>query len=49
MAVWEAGALRFVAGGNLFKHAPVLGERLAADELGELRPEARLGTSTAAG
>jgi sarcosine oxidase len=49
LAVWEAGALRFVAGNNLFKHAPVLGRRLAADELGELLPEARLGTSTAAG
>ena len=43
MAVWEAGALRFVAGGNLFKHAPVLGRRLAADDIGELRPELRLG------
>lgn len=45
MAVWEAGALRFVAGNNLFKHAPALGWRLAADELGELRPEVRLGTA----
>ncbi len=49
VAVWEAGALRFVAGHNLFKHAPALGHRLAADELGALRPEARLGTSTTAG
>ena len=49
IAVWEAGALVFVAGNNLFKHAPALGHRLAADELGELRPEVRLGTSTAAG
>lgn len=49
IAVWEAGALRFAAGNNLFKHAPALGHRLAADELGELRPEAQLGTSTAAG
>jgi sarcosine oxidase len=45
MAVWEAGALRFVAGNNLFKHAPALGWRLAADELGELRPERQLGTA----
>jgi sarcosine oxidase len=44
-AVWEAGALRFVAGSNLFKHAPSIGHRLAADELGELTPEARLGTN----
>jgi sarcosine oxidase len=42
-AVWKAGALRFMAGHNLFKHAPSLGHRLAADELGELRPEERLG------
>jgi glycine/D-amino acid oxidase-like deaminating enzyme len=45
MAVWEAGALRFVAGNNLFKHAPALGWRLAADELDELRPERQLGTA----
>ena len=51
MAVWEAGALQFVAGNNLFKHAPALGHRLATGALDELRPEARLGagTSTAAG
>jgi sarcosine oxidase len=43
-AVWEHGAVRFVAGNNLFKHAPALGRALAADELrAELRPEARLG------
>jgi sarcosine oxidase len=55
MAVWEAGRALFVAGGNLFKHAPVLGGALASAALGEgvpdrLRPEAELGrTSTAAG
>ena len=49
IAVWEAGALSFVAGNNLFKHAPAVGLRLAAGELGELRANARLGTSTAAG
>jgi sarcosine oxidase len=37
-AAWEAGALTFVAGNNLFKHAPALGQRLAAGELGDLRP-----------
>jgi sarcosine oxidase len=37
-AVWEAGAALFVAGNNLFKHAPALGRRLAAFELDELRP-----------
>jgi len=48
LAVWEAGGVLLVAGGNLFKHAPALGRRLAAAALGEglaedLRPEARLG------
>jgi glycine/D-amino acid oxidase-like deaminating enzyme len=42
-AVWESGALRFLAGGNLFKHAPALGRRLAADELDGLRPGEKLG------
>ena len=42
-AVWETGVLRFIAGSNLFKHAPALGHRLAADELAELRPDERLG------
>ena len=44
-AVWEDGAVRFVAGNNLFKHAPVLGRALADGELrDELRPGARLGS-----
>jgi sarcosine oxidase len=42
-AVWEQGALRFLAGGNRFKHAPSIGRRLAADELGELSPDVELG------
>jgi sarcosine oxidase len=50
LAVWEAGALLFVAGNNLFKHAPALGRELARAALAEgrrdaLRPEARLGAS----
>jgi sarcosine oxidase len=55
VAVWEADRALFVAGGNLFKHAPWLGRALAAAALGdgllaELEPGARLGrTSTAAG
>jgi sarcosine oxidase len=55
VAVWEAGRVLFVAGGNLFKHAPWLGGAVAGAALGdglraELRPEALLGrTSTAAG
>jgi sarcosine oxidase len=43
LAVWEMGAVQFVAGNNLFKHAPALAHRLAADELDDLRPRARLG------
>lgn len=51
VAVWEAGRTVFLAGGNLFKHAPVLGRALAAEALrDELRPQSQLGrTSTAAG
>ena len=44
IAVWEAGAARFIAGSNMFKHAPLLGRALAAGDLrDELRPEAQLG------
>jgi sarcosine oxidase len=47
IAVWEAGAARFIVGNNMFKHAPVLGRALAADALrDELRPEAQLGRVT---
>jgi sarcosine oxidase len=47
IAVWEAGAARFIAGNNMFKHAPVLGRALAADALrDELRPQAQLGQAT---
>jgi sarcosine oxidase len=50
IAVWRADHALFVAGNNMFKHAPVLGRALAAAALGdelrdELRPEARLGAS----
>ncbi|MGH9263163.1 MAG: NAD(P)/FAD-dependent oxidoreductase [Acidimicrobiales bacterium] len=50
LAVWEADSMFFVAGHNLFKQAPALGDVLAraatGDRLpGELRPEARLGQS----
>ena len=38
IAVWEAGALRFVAGNNLFKHAPALGHRARRRRARELRP-----------
>jgi sarcosine oxidase len=48
-AVWSLGGAHFFAGMNLFKHAPSLGEALAATALGEapafdLSPAARLGT-----
>ncbi|OUZ07852.1 amino acid oxidase [Aeromicrobium sp. PE09-221] len=48
VAVWTAGDIAFLAGHNLFKHAPALGRELAATVLdGEvpelLRPEARFG------
>jgi sarcosine oxidase len=54
VAVWQAGhggpagQVLFVAGNNLFKHAPALGRALARAAVGEelaadLRPEARLG------
>jgi sarcosine oxidase len=48
IAAWDAGCARFVAGGNLFKHAPWLGRALAADALRrELSPEAQLGRTAA--
>ena len=48
VAVWERGGIWFVAGHNLFKHAPALGRDLAQAAAGgglpdELRPEATLG------
>ena len=48
LAVWEADSMFFVAGHNLFKQAPALGDALAQAAIGgelppELRPEARLG------
>jgi len=48
VAVWEADRLLFVAGHNLYKHAPALGEALADRALGadlhpDLAPAARLG------
>jgi sarcosine oxidase len=48
VGVWEAGPVLLLAGNNLFKHAPALGEALAAAALGgplreDLRPAARLG------
>ena len=39
IAVWEAGGLLIIAGGNMFKHAPLLGRRLARAALGDGVPE----------
>ena len=48
IGVWEADKILFLAGGNLFKHAPALGRALAEATLedrldDQLRPAARLG------
>jgi sarcosine oxidase len=48
IAVWEAEGLLILAGGNMFKHAPLLGRRLARAVLGDgvpesLHPQANLG------
>jgi sarcosine oxidase len=48
IGVWEAGRVHFVAGDNLFKHAPAIGRALADAALegrleDDLRPSARLG------
>jgi glycine/D-amino acid oxidase-like deaminating enzyme len=47
-ALWTVGGAHFLAGQNLFKHAPGIGEALAATALGEpaaidLSPDSRLG------
>jgi sarcosine oxidase len=42
-AVWRTGKVAFLAGANLFKFAPLVGELLADDDLEELSPEQRLG------
>jgi len=51
VGVWEAESILFLAGNNLFKHAPALGEALAEAALcgalrEELRPAARLGAAS---
>jgi sarcosine oxidase len=43
-AVWRAGNVAFLAGANLFKFAPLVGELLADDDFDELSPEQRLGS-----
>jgi sarcosine oxidase len=51
-AVWEAGPVLFLAGNRMFKHAPLIGRRLAdavldGEPAADLRPEARLGAGRA--
>jgi sarcosine oxidase len=45
IAAWQVEGLTFLAGNNLFKHAPALGEALAHDggPPDDLHPDARLG------
>jgi sarcosine oxidase len=47
-AVWRAGPVAVLAGANLFKFAPLLGDLLAEDSTGELAPERRLGSPVSA-
>jgi sarcosine oxidase len=42
-AVWRTGDIAVLAGANLFKFAPLLGELLADDDVGGLSPDERLG------
>jgi sarcosine oxidase len=50
-AVWDTGRVAVLAGANLFKFGPLLGELIAEGALGELSPSAELGrgVSEAAG
>jgi len=45
-AVWRSGAVEVLAGANLFKFAPLVGELLAEDS-DELAPEHQLGGAAA--
>jgi sarcosine oxidase len=42
-AVWRTGNVAVLAGANLFKFAPLLGELLAGDKIDELAPDQALG------
>jgi sarcosine oxidase len=42
-AVWRAGNVAVLAGANLFKFAPLVGELLAEEDVDELSPKQRLG------
>jgi sarcosine oxidase len=47
-AAWRSGPVDVLAGANLFKFAPLLGELLAEGRADELAPEERLGSSVSA-
>jgi glycine/D-amino acid oxidase-like deaminating enzyme len=47
-AVWRAGNIAVLAGANLFKFAPLIGELLAEDRVEELSPEQQLGGTVSA-
>jgi sarcosine oxidase len=47
-AVWRSGSVDVLAGANLFKFAPLLGELLAEGKADELAPDQRLGSSVSA-
>ena len=48
-AVWDTGRVAVLAGANLFKFGPLLGELLAEGTLDELSPAAQLGRGGHAG
>jgi sarcosine oxidase len=47
-AVWRTGTVALLAGANLFKFAPLLGELLAENSTDELAPEHQLGSAISA-
>ena len=47
-AVWRSGSVEVLAGANLFKFAPLLGELLAEGKADELAPEQQLGSRVSA-
>jgi sarcosine oxidase len=47
-AVWRTGTVALLAGANLFKFAPLLGELLAENSTDELAPEHQLGSTVSA-
>jgi len=44
--VWKTGSVAVVAGANLFKFGPLVGELLADDSTDELSPDHALGSAS---